>query len=317
MGTVGLVVNPMAGRDIRRLVARAALRSAQDKVQAGRRILAGACAVPGTQVVMMDDSEGLAQILAEETPVVRVLGEPSMPEFGQRTTAMVRALERAGADVVVVVGGDGTQRNAAEAAPRIPILPVSGGTNNVACWTGDDTVAGFAAALYANRRQDPAEVATRAKMLHVATATRQDLALVDVALVTTRYTGALAVWQGEAVEALVLAVADPTRPGLSNIGGMLGPVTSEEDRGMALWLGRDGHPLPAVLAPGLMERFFIREHRRLALGEAVTLTRDEGGTLALDGERTVVLGPGELATVTVARDGPWILSPERLLTSSV
>lgn len=313
MGTVGLVINPMAGRDIRRLVAKASLRSAQDKVQAARRILAGILQVARTRVLMVDDWEGMARLLAEETSALRVIGSAAIPGFGQRTTEMVRTLEATGADVVVVVGGDGTQRNAAEAAPSVPILPVSGGTNNVACWTGDDTVAGFAAARYAAKKPAIADVSVRAKLIHVETADSRNLALVDVALVATPYTGALAVWQGEAVDALVLALADPTRPGLSNVGGMLTPVTSEEDRGLVLRLGGDGEAVPAVLAPGLMEVIRVRDQHLLSLGEAVRWTRPEGGTLALDGERTVVLAPGEAATVTIRRDGPWFLRPERLL----
>lgn len=304
----------MAGRDIRRLVAKASLRSSQDKVQAARRILAGMVQVEGTEVLMVDDWDGMARLLAGETRALQVIGSAEAPDFGQRTTESVRALEAAGADAVVVVGGDGTQRNAAEAAPSIPMLPVSGGTNNVACWTGDDTVAGFAAARYAALRPDPSAVSVRAKLVHVEIDGRRDLALIDVALVATPYTGALAVWQGEVVEALVLAVADPTRPGLSNIGGMLTPVGGEEDRGLELLLGGEGEAVSAVLAPGLMDTFRVRRRRILPLGEPVSLGRPAGGTLALDGERTVVLAAGETATVTIRRDGPWIIRPERLLS---
>ena len=40
-------------------------------------------------------------------------------------------------------------------------------------------------------------------------------------------------------------------------------------------------------------------------------------TLALDGEREIILGPGQRAEVALALGGPWIVDIERALTAAV
>ena len=52
---IGLIINPMAGRDIRRLVAYASLQSQPEKAQAARRIAAGLAAVPGVALLVPED----------------------------------------------------------------------------------------------------------------------------------------------------------------------------------------------------------------------------------------------------------------------
>ncbi len=320
MHTIGLIVNPMAGRDIRRLVARASLASSTDKLQAASRIVAGVAQAGMVEVLVNDDWEGLGRALKAAYPeVVRLLpvDASDQPGFAGRTVSWVRAIEREGARLVVVVGGDGTQRNAAEAMPAIPILAVAGGTNNVACWLGEETVAGYAAARWAKAQVPLAESGMQAKLIHVhSEREKETLALIDVAFVRQRYTGALAVWDPDDVYRLLMAVADPVRPGLSNVGGMLAPVRPDEDAGLEVILS----PTPkvegsvqAVLAPGLMAIFMVEQVERIGLGQSIEWMASEGGSLALDGERTVVLAPLETARLEVRRDGPWFLQPGQIL----
>ncbi len=316
---IALVINLMAGRDIRRLVAHASLTSATDKLLAARRILAGVAAVPGVGVLMVDDWEGIGRGLSQEYPAVveLVAQETAPPGPDQRTTAWVRSLEWAGAQVILLVGGDGTQRNAAEAVPKVPLLAVAGGTNNVACWVGDETVAGYSAARWAANRPPLADTATQAKLLHIQSEREpEQVALIDVALVRQRVTGALAVWNARDVVALALAVADPVRPGLSNLGGMIAPVSPEDDFGLVLAVeSGEGRPaaVASVLAPGLMRSFQVKSVERMWFGQTVTWAPEQGGTLALDGERTIVLAPDEGVRLALRRDGPWFLDPDRIL----
>ena len=319
MKQVGLIVNPMAGRDIRRLVARASLTSSTDKMQAARRIVAGIVEASAA-VLMVDDWEGMGRILHSEYPkVIRLISGdgPERPGAPGRTQAWTRALEAEGASVLMVVGGDGTQRNAAEAHPTIPLLAMAGGTNNVACWLGDETVAGYAAGMWATHKPPLSETGIRAKVIHVQSERDPEtLALIDVAFTRQRYTGALAVWHADDVSALMMAVADPARPGLSNVGGMVSPVAPEEDEGLALTLTdspKAAKTVRAVLAPGLIQSFSVAHAERVGLGRSVRWSSDAGGTLALDGERTVVLAPAETAVLEIRRDGPWFLHPGRVL----
>ncbi len=322
MPTIGLIVNPMAGRDIRRLVAAASLQSAPEKMLVVRRIFAGLAGIPGTEVLMIDDYEGFGRYAFYELGKllrVRLVDGEKEPSNGNSTIDWALRLQQNGAHVIMSVGGDGTQRNIAQAHLGIPILPIAGGTNNVACWTGDQTAAGYAAALYVARGDDPLEVGYRAKLIHVKQQTgHEELALVDVALVHQTYTGALAVWHAEDVERLFLTLADPIRPGLSNVGGFIHPIGPEDDVATEIVLngGPPGDETLAVLAPGLITPFYVNHAKEVPLGRPVVWRRDEGGSLALDGERTVVLWPGESVTLMVVRDGPFILDPAKILNNS-
>jgi predicted polyphosphate/ATP-dependent NAD kinase len=311
---IGLIVNPMAGRDIRRLVAYASLQSAPEKALTARRILAGVAAVPHVEVLVPEDEGGFFTWLQRDvTEILPVIVVPREHHEEDSTTLWVKMLVEAGADALIVVGGDGTQRNVAEARPSVPVLPVAGGTNNVVCYLGDQTAAGYAVARFLADGLDGEEMGQRAKVIHIAMANgTTDLALVDVALTRQRYTGAMAIWDPEDVQALVLTMADASRPGLSNVGGYLHPLTFGDDEGLMLKMGLPGSPFPGVLAPGLMAHFTVAEHKVLQIGEPVTWHAPEGGSLALDGERTLILGARDTVTLEIWRDGPLILDPARI-----
>lgn len=316
----------MAGRDIRRLVAFASLQSTPEKLQVVRRILAGiAVFADAVDIVMPEDYEGLAHILKDEAQrlfglsveLVRGMGGPSSADT---TIISARELVAAGAELLITIGGDGTQRNVAQSHLKVPVLPVAGGTNNVACWGGDQTIAGFAAGSYMMDPERYQEQLFVSKVLHLTRGQGplavEDLALIDVALVRQTFTGALAVWNPEDVLQLWLAVADPVRPGLSNLGGQVSPVAPDEDAITWLQLGAGDRVAYGALAPGMMAKFLVDRHQKIPLNQEILIkTPEHGGSLALDGERTLVLSPGETVTLVARRDGPQYLFPHRVLNA--
>lgn len=316
---IGLLINPMAGRDIRRLVAHASLQSQAEKALIVQRIVAGIAAVPGVRVLLPEDRSGffswLAGELTNDVPVELVTRPHTLDDS---TVLWVQMLEAAGAQALIVVGGDGTQRNVAQAHPAVPVLPIAGGTNNVACYLGDQTAGGYAVARLLGDGCSWRDFAVQSKLLHVELSPGlEELALIDVALTRQNYTGAMAVWDPDDVLALVLSRADAVRPGLSNVGGFFEPVGVQDDFGLYLELGSGGGVVPAVMAPGLMATFHVQSQCHIGFGEPVDLSPGDGaGSLALDGERTVVLTPGQSVRVTLDRDGPWVLDPERILAMS-
>lgn len=311
MGGIGIVLNPRAGRDIRRLVARAGMVSGPDKMLQLRRVIAGTQALGAVPVYLVADEEGLAQRVGADEPAVTVLPGGGRLAGPDATALAVHRLEDAGVDAVAVIGGDGTQRQVAKAHPQVPVLPLAGGTNNVACWLGEDTVAGLALAHVV--RDGPPAVPC-GKVLVVETDSGQnDLAVVDVAWVAAPFVGALAVWDGGLVSRLVLGVADPLRPGLSNVGGHVNPVAAADDAVLELVLGPRGQVVPAVLAPGLLVDLAVASHRRHPLDQDISGTLAEPFTVALDGERTLTLRPHEHVRVTARRTGPRWLDPAVVL----
>lgn len=312
---VGLIVNPAAGRDIRRLVGLASVIPHHEKAAIVRRVLRGLEAAGVDTVLYMPDGVGiLAAALDGVRPGVH-LEELHIRPSGRAadSTEAARLLAACRVGAIVTIGGDGTNRAVAAGCSDIPLVAISTGTNNVFPTMVEGTVAGLGAGLVATGAVDAAAVSRRSKRVEVRVGTVTDFALVDAAACRDPFRGAAAVWDVTRVRALVLARAEPWAVGLSSIGGRLHPVAADEPGGLYLELGRrPGRAVHAVLAPGLTADVVVNECRLLQEGEEVALDAT-GGTIALDGERELVVhGP---ATASVTRSGPLVVDVRRALSA--
>jgi predicted polyphosphate/ATP-dependent NAD kinase len=313
---VGLIVNPAAGRDIRRLVGLASVVPHHEKAAIVRRVLRGLEAAEVDTVLYLPDGVGIvAAALDGMRRTVRLEPLPILPRArAADSTEAARLLSARGVGAVVTIGGDGTNRAVAAGCSDIPLVAISTGTNNVFPTMVEATVAGLAAGLVATGAVAAGAVSRRSKRVAVRTSTVDDFALVDAAACRDAFRGAAAVWDVARVRALVLARAEPWAVGLSSIGGRIHPITTEDPGGLYLELGgRSGRPVHAVLAPGLTADVVVSEYRLLHHGEEVTLDAS-GGTIALDGERELLVdGP---ATASVTRSGPLVIDVRRALTAA-
>jgi hypothetical protein len=311
-GRVGILVNPMAGRDIRRLVALADTASGPAKILSVRRLIHGLRFDGAIDIYLMEDPEGLASEVARQERGVRVLRDSSRLRGADLTRHWVDRLIGRSIDALIAIGGDGTQRAVALSGLPVPLLPVAGGTNNVVCWAGDQTLAGMAAATVARGAGAPPLVRT-AKRFSITHGDVTDLALVDVAQIATPFTGALAVYDAHLVRRLLLNVGDPGRPGLSSVGGFRDPLSMDDDWALALRLGqRRGDRVPVVLAPGLVGGLRVAEQQRVPLGAVVSWQLPEPSTIAVDGERTITVKAGEPVSLRAERSGPRLIHPDAL-----
>jgi hypothetical protein len=214
---------------------------------------------------------------------------------------------------VITLGGDGTNRAFTLGWRDALLLPVSTGTNNVFPRFVEATLAGLAAGFVVTGRIPLRECARRAKLVSVEIeGEKPDVALIDAVLTRDRFVGARALLDAERLELALMTRADPASVGICAIGGLLDPLADEEDAALLVEFDREGDlRVHAPIAPGLFCEARVRSAGRVALGERVEL---EGpGTLAFDGERERVLGPGQRATWRVARDGPWVVDFRALL----
>jgi predicted polyphosphate/ATP-dependent NAD kinase len=310
--SVGLIVNPAAGRDIRRLVGAASVMPNYEKSAVVRRLICGLDAGGVERVLYLHDGAGIVAAGLDGRRTAIALEPLPIRPCGASVDSIeaARQLATAGVGAIVTLGGDGTNRVVAGACGDVPLIAISTGTNNVFPSTVDGTVAGLAAGLVAARAVDLDLVAARAKWVEVACDGVRDIALIDVAACRNAFRGAAAIWDPGQVRALVLSRAEPWAVGLSSIGGLLRPVTADEPAGLHLVLGDGGRLVNAVIAPGLMRRVPVRECRLLALGEAVTLDVGDG-IVALDGERELT-AHGE-ATARVTAGGPRLVDVRRVL----
>jgi len=315
---LGLVVNPMSGRDVRRLLGRAGHDTPDAKRNQLERAAIGAALAGVERILWTPDVFRVSERALEYLPIAAVrekleLGRPETRPGD--TLRAVEAMRKAGCGALLVLGGDGTNRLVAQAWPDAPIVPLSTGTNNVFPQLVEPTLAGAAAGLVASGRIALADVARRAKCVHVRTADgRESLALIDAGLLVGDHLGSLLALDPARLRLLVLARAEPASVGLSPLGGLAEPCLASDDFGVLVRCAAGpagGRALLAPISPGVYRTAFVASVRRLALGERVEA---EGpGVLAFDGDRSLELAPGERAELAVRRDGPFVIDVAKTL----
>ena len=305
---VGIVVNPVSGRDVRRLAARAATSTPEDKRNQVQRILVGAAAAGAKQVVLVRDpfriSDAAVEALGVEIEVELLdLGTRCHP---QDTAATVAAMRERECGVLVVLGGDGTNRQIAKCWPDAPLVPISTGTNNVFPSRVEATMAGAAAGLVASGRIPLESVGRRAKVVRVAIdGEDEDLALIDAVHLVDDSTGNRLPYDPDKIRRLLVSRAEPCAIGISPIAGLLHPTTEAEERGVDVVCGAGGAPLLVPISPGLYTELGIIDSRPVELGERVEVTGP--GLLAFDGDRERDLADDQTAWLWVERSGPCVI----------
>ena len=92
---------------------------------------------------------------------------------------------------------------------------------------------------------------------------------------------------------------------MTSLGGLLAPVSDDEDAGLLVEFGEGGKTLTAPMIPGKMSDIPIASCRRVGLDRTITF---EGPcALALDGEREHVLTEGSRLSMRVSREGPGVV----------
>lgn len=317
MTSVGVIANPSAGRDIRRLVAQGRVVSNQEKANTLRRVFSGIAALGVERIVVMPDASRLAE-LARRDCRDRVRVEyldmpPVQDQDGSTRAAGLMAAQ--GVSCIVTLGGDGTNRVVARGCGETPLVPISTGTNNVFPQMVEGTLAGLAAGAVATGAVAPADVCWRSKRLDVfVDGVPEDVALVDAAASREAFTGARAIWDVRTVSEVFLTRAEPASIGLSAVGARVRPTAPGEGTGLYMRLhGRPGENRRRVLAPigpGLVREVNIAEWRVLAAGERCEVAL-RPGTLALDGEREITLADDKRVEVMLNPDGPRVVDIAR------
>jgi predicted polyphosphate/ATP-dependent NAD kinase len=320
--TVGLVVNPVAACDVRRLTSLARNVDVHHRVNIVARVLRGLAAAGVDDVHFMAEPcqlvERAGTLLAGalpsagRTPSLRPIPSPGTAVDWRGTVAAAAWLAEAGTPCVVTVGGDGTNRAVALGWPDVVFAPFPGGTNNAFAPSVDPTVVGLAAGLFARDRRRHATHAQVVPYLAVdGDGIPHTRALVDVAVVDEPWAGAHALWDPTLLVEAVVTRTDPTVTGLAGVAGMLRP-----DGGgwgaVRLRFGPSGTDVLAPLGPGQLAVLSVAGWESVGAGDEVVVG---GGrvTLAFDGERETVLQPGQRARVRLVEEGPTVIDAAGLV----
>ncbi len=320
MSVVGIIANPASGKDIRRLVAHGSIFDNQEKVNIARRVLLGLQAAGVEEIIFMPDTFGIGTRAIRGLSLSLKASILQMPLKGTQedsTEAAARFREMQ-ASCMIVLGGDGTNRAVAKSCGKIPILPLSTGTNNVFPYMIEGTIAGLAAGVVALRIVDSDRVIRRTKRLEIERDGRMiDIALIDAAVYDDVFLGSRAVWDISKVREIVLTQAEPSHIGLSSIGGCLCPGSVDEKHGVHIKVGQGRRRVLAPVAPGLIVSVGIERYDMIHLNETVEVNhKHKPAVLALDGEREVEVERDDRISIRLTENGPYVIDIHRALEES-
>ena len=314
---------------MRRLVSGASVFDNAEKGRIVHRVLVGLGAAGVERVLLTPDNGGILESLRRSVragthgtsplPDIELIPLP-LRGTAEDTLLAVETMVARAVSAIVVLGGDGTHRVVSMRCGETPLCALSTGTNNAFPRHREATGAGLATGLLACRKVDPTRCVRREKRLEVRFSDGAVLqaALVDVAIATTPWIGARALWRARDVSDVFVSLADPGGVGLSALAGMIEPIPRAAPYGLYIQVV-DPVDAPRVvnapLAPGLVVPVGVAHAERLNPGQSIVVSSG-GGSLAFDGERDVECPTGQNISVTISPDGPFTIDVDAALSSA-
>ena len=159
------------------------------------------------------------------------------------------------ADVIIVLGGDGTSRAAAKTIGDIPLIPVSTGTNNVYPQFIEGTVVAIAAAALADNVLKNDDI-PRGTLIEVSVSDGQtDIGLIDAVVSRKNCIGARAITDEGDIDAILVTQSHPANIGFSALIGSSNIVLPEDDYGVYAALDWQRRDYVAAISVGVLVRF--------------------------------------------------------------
>jgi NAD kinase len=292
--------------------------SNQEKVNMVRRILLGLDAMGVDTVLSMPDAFDICGQAKAPITLRATVQQLDMPvEFSSQDTTLAAArMQALGADCIVTLGGDGTNRALAQAGVTIPILPLSTGTNNVFPYMIESTLAGLAAGIVAQGLVSDAEAIAQRPQLDIeVNGTVVDLALVDAVVCNEQFIGSRAVWDVTKVRLVVVTQCLPAQIGFMALAGNLpGNHTSAAvpSSGMVIETHPEAPTVLAPIAPGYIVPVGVRCYTPLTAGDQVEVPAGPC-VIALDGERERRFRPQDRVVIRLNPQGPRVINPHLVL----
>ncbi len=300
--SVGIIANPASGRDIRRLVAHGSVFDNAEKVNIVRRILLALNNLKLDKIYVMPDSFGIGSeavngLWGEEKENFKLdVDILKQPVTGTAEDSFNAAclMEKKDVDVIIVLGGDGTNRVVVKALKKTPILSLSTGTNNVFPIMAESTMLGLAAGLYTKfSEEDRKKVKRPIKCIYIIKDGEiADIALIDAVIVNESYIGSRALWHTELLEEILVTRSTSHDIGMVSIAGRLTEVKASDGGGVFLRVGENGKSVKAAIAPGVIKNIPIAEWRKVKQEEIIDFPYKKR-IIALDGERELVVKKNE------------------------
>lgn len=311
MTSIGIIANPVSGKDIRRLVSHATVIDNSEKINIVERIVLGAQAMGIDTVYMMNDSHKMglkvrdklnkSKELKCEINLTDTITFNSMKD----TLNAAEYMEKNNVGCIVSLGGDGTNRAIAKAVKDTPLIAISTGTNNVYPEMIEGTTAGMAAAAVASKRYDKDSYSIIDKRIEIyRDSTLVDIALVDAVISNNAFVGSKAIWDMDSIEKIFVTRSHPASIGFSAVVGCKKVIHPNDDFGACMNINTNTEIVTAPIAAGILEPISVDEPVILEIGKEYDYIAKDSGTIALDGEREIEFSKGQRFVFKITRSGP-------------
>ncbi len=318
--SVGIIANPLSGKDIRRLVANASVVSTHMKSNEILKLYAGLVAYGIKKVYVMPDYSDISRRAREQysEKIETILINTNILDSEETTIQAAKEMEANKVGCIIVFGGDGTCRLVSKHIKETPILPVSTGTNNLFPLNLEGTVVGIAAAKFCllkniekySKREKKLEIYENNKLT--------DSSLVDVVISRTPYIGSRAIWDIKNVDEIFISKVSYEGIGFSSIGYSLIKKDLSFNQGIHISLGQNDYSNPqkimSAIAPGKIEEIEILGWEEFDNNKNISV-KLSSGTVALDGERTIEFNSSQKISVKLNIDGPYCLKVKEILSA--
>lgn len=322
MASIGIIANPVSGKDIRRILSHATTIDNNEKVNIVERIVLAAQAHGIKNVYIMPDLYNIGYRVEESLKISDELqcdiNIINIPRFGgiEDTINATKFMEKIDAGCIVTLGGDGTNRAVAKAIKDTPLISISTGTNNVYPIMLEGTIAGIAAAVVASKRFNNTLISRDKRIEIYKDYKLVDIALVDAVISRDTSIGSKAIWEMKNIEKVFVTRSHPASIGFSTIVGCKKIVYPEDDFGAYIDINENGELIMAAIAAGVIEQIAIDEPVELKIDEEYEYITRFRGTIALDGEREIEFTNNQCYIFKIARNGPNRVNINKALESA-
>ena len=317
--SVGIIVNPNSGKDIRRLVSNAFVVPQQYKSNELLKLYEGLVNQGVKKVFVMPDFSDVSRRAREtySNKIDTVILETKRLDEESTTIESAKKMDNLGLDCIIIFGGDGTSRLVSNHLKNTPILAISTGTNNLFPENIDGTVAGIVVGKFVNFDNKELFISKTKKIDIFFGEQYMDSALVDIVVTDIPYVGARAVWNMEPISEIFINKVKPTGIGFSSIGFNLKKnLKFEESIYIKISKNKNNSKIKfySPIAPGKIEEIFIDNWKLFKKSEIIKIQTIKG-TLALDGERRLEFSDKNKANIKINYNGPECLKSEEILSN--
>lgn len=322
MKSIGIIVNPNSGKDIRRLSSHSLTIGNNEKANLVERLVLGAQRLGVNQVYFMPDDYHIGTSIknrlienAELKCDIKIL---DFKHKGNEEDTLLAAklYNEIKVNCIIILGGDGTSRLVATTKTSIPLISVSTGTNNVYPKFSEGTILGMAAAALCEYGINK-EYIRRDKIIEVyKNGTVVNYALIDVAISTDKHTGARAIDKFSDIDELIVSRCSPASIGYSSILGVQSLALPEDPfgyRGKIFQREKGNRRIIAPFSAGNMVDIWMDKPIKMDLNYTYVYKPSWAGTIALDGEKTVSFKEDDILGFTIRKNGPFQLDVDKIL----